>query len=96
MPRPPEVNMYDWRDTGTDLSLIHVKIPGAFPLPLAKEVKTDEKVFTLGHPKLRKFTPATGSINRIYKRGWTKYIKLFIKSAPGISGSPVLNATLNL
>ena len=86
-----EANMYDWGDAGTDLALIHVKIPGAFPLPLAKEVKIDEKVFTLGHPKLRKFTPATGSINRIYKRGGTKYIELFIKSAPGSSGSPVLN-----
>src|SRR3989338_9115331 len=86
-----EATTYDWSDMGIDLALIRVKIPGAFELPLAKEVNVDEKVFTLGHPKLKKFTPATGSINRIYKRGGTKYIELFIKNAPGSSGSPVLN-----
>jgi hypothetical protein len=86
-----EATTYDWGNMGIDLALIRVKIPGAFVLPLAKEVNVDEKVFTLGHPKLKKFTPATGSINRIYKRGGTKYIELFIKNAPGSSGSPVLN-----
>jgi len=83
--------VYDWGDMGIDLALIHVKIPGAFILPLAKEVKEGEKVFTLGHPEERKFTPAIGSINRIYKRDGIKYIELFIKNAPGSSGSPVLN-----
>jgi S1-C subfamily serine protease len=82
---------YDWGDMGIDLALIHVKIPGAFVLPLAKEVKEGEKVFTLGHPKAKEFTPAIGSINRIYKRSGIKYMELFIKNAPGSSGSPILN-----
>ena len=34
--------MYDWGDTETNLALIHVKLPEAFPLPLAREVKIDE------------------------------------------------------
>ncbi len=58
---------------------------------LAKTVKKGDKVFTLGHPKGKQFTPAIGSINRIYKRKGTKYIELFIENAPGSSGSPVLN-----
>ncbi len=82
---------YDWGGIGIDLALIRVKIPGAYVLPLAKEVKTGEKVFSLGHPEERKFTPAIGSINRIYKRDGIKHIELFIKNAPGSSGSPVLN-----
>ena len=86
-----EATAYDWGDMGIDLALIRVKIPGAFVLPLAKEVKKGDKVFTLGHPKGKQFTPAIGSINRIYKRGGTKYIELFIEAAPGSSGSPVLN-----
>ena len=86
-----EATVYDWGDIGIDLALICVKMPMAVELPLAKRVKTGEKVFTLGHPKWKKFTPAIGSINRIYKRGATKYIELFIKNAPGSSGSPVLN-----
>ena len=86
-----EATAYDWGDMGIDLALIDVKIPGAFVLPLAKEVKEGEKVFTLGHPKARKFTPAIGSINRIYRRGGIKYMELFIKNAPGSSGSPILN-----
>ncbi len=86
-----DATAYDWGDMGIDLALIHVKIPGAFALPLAKEVKEGEKVFTLGHPKERKFTPAIGTINHIYKRGGVKYMELFIKNAPGSSGSPILN-----
>jgi S1-C subfamily serine protease len=86
-----DATAYDWGDMGIDLALIHVKIPGAFVLPLAKEVKAGEKVFSLGHPEERKFTPAIGSINRIYKRGGIKYMELFIKNAPGSSGSPILN-----
>ena len=86
-----EATAYDWGDMGIDLAAVRVKIPGAFALPLAKEVKEGDKVFTLGHPKGRQFTPAIGSINRIYKRGGTKYIELFIEAAPGSSGSPVLN-----
>ena len=86
-----DATAYDWGDMGIDLALIHVKIPGAFVLPLAKEVKAGEKVFTLGHPEERKFTPAIGSINRMYKRDGIKYMELFIKNAPGSSGSPVLN-----
>jgi S1-C subfamily serine protease len=86
-----DATVYDWGDMGIDLALIHVKIPGAFVLPLAKEVKEGEKIFTLGHPKERKFTPAIGSINRIYKRGGIKYMELFIKIAPGSSGSPIMN-----
>ncbi len=86
-----EATVYDWGDMGIDLALIRVKIPGAYALPLAKKVKEGEKVFTLGHPKWKKFTPAIGSINRIYKRGGAKYIELFIEGAPGNSGSPVLN-----
>jgi hypothetical protein len=82
---------YDWGDLGIDLALIRVKIPGAFVLPLAKTVKNGEKVFTLGHPEGKQFTPAIGSINRIYKRGGVKYMELFIENAPGSSGSPVLN-----
>ncbi len=82
---------YDWGGMGIDLALIHVKIPGAFDLPLAKEVKAGERVFSLGHPEARKFTPAIGSINRIYERDGIKHIELFIKNAPGSSGSPVLN-----
>ncbi|ODS29674.1 MAG: hypothetical protein SCARUB_05227 [Candidatus Scalindua rubra] len=43
-----EATTYDWGNIGIDLALIRVKIPGAFELPLAKEVEIDEKVFTLG------------------------------------------------
>ena len=86
-----DATAYDWDDIGIDLALIHVKIPGAFVLPLAKKVKEGERVFTLGHPEEREFTPAIGSINRIYKRGGIKYMELFIKNAPGSSGSPILN-----
>ncbi len=86
-----DVTAYDWGDMGIDLALIHVKIPGAFVLPLAKDVRAGEKVFTLGHPEEREFTPAIGSVNRIYKRDGIKYIELFIKNAPGSSGSPILN-----
>jgi len=86
-----DATVYDWGEMGLDLALIHVKIPGASVLPLAKEVKEGETVFTLGHPKEREFTPAIGSINRIYKRGGIKYMELFIKNAPGSSGSPILN-----
>jgi hypothetical protein len=86
-----EATTYDWGDLGIDLALIRVKIPGAFVLPLAKTVKNGEKVFTLGHPEGKQFTPAIGSINRIYKRKGTKYMELFIENAPGSSGSPVLN-----
>ena len=86
-----DATVYDWGGMGIDLALIHVKIPGASVLPLAKEVKEGEKVFTLGHPKAKEFTPAIGSINRIYRRGGVKYIELFIKNAPGSSGSPILN-----
>jgi S1-C subfamily serine protease len=86
-----EATIYDWGDMDIDLALIQVKIPGAFSLPLAKEVKIDEQVVSLGHPKSKKFTPAIGRVNRIYKRRGTKYIELFIKNAPGSSGSPVLN-----
>jgi S1-C subfamily serine protease len=86
-----EATTYDWGDLGIDLALIRVKIPGAFVLPLAKTVKNGEKVFTLGHPEGKQFTPAIGSINRIYKRGGVKYMELFIENAPGSSGSPVLN-----
>jgi len=86
-----DATTYDWGNMGIDLALIHVKIPGAFVLSLAKQVKEGEKVFTLGHQKAREFTPAIGSINRIYRRGGIKYIELFIKNAPGGSGSPVLN-----
>ena len=86
-----EATAYDWGDMGIDLALIDVKIPGAFVLPLAKEVKEGEKIFTLGHPKAREFTQAIGSINRIYKRGGIKYMELFIKIAPGSSGSPIVN-----
>ncbi len=86
-----EATTYDWGDIGIDLALIRVKMPMAVELPLAKEVKIDEKVFTLGHPKWKKFTPAIGSVNRMYNRGRTKYIELFIENAPGSSGSPVLN-----
>jgi len=86
-----EATIYDWGGMDIDLALIRVKIPGAFSLPLAKEVKIDEQVVSLGHPKSKKFTPAIGMVNRIYKRGGTKYIELFIENAPGSSGSPVLN-----
>ncbi|MCP4268462.1 MAG: trypsin-like peptidase domain-containing protein [Candidatus Brocadiaceae bacterium] len=86
-----EATAYDWGGMGIDLALIHVKIPGAFALPLAKEVKAGEKVYSLGHPEERKFTPAIGSINHIYERDGIKHIELFIKNAPGSSGSPVLN-----
>ena len=86
-----DATAYDWGGMGIDLALIQVKIPGTFILPLAKNVEADEKVFTLGHPEERKFTPAIGSINRIYKRDGIKHIELFIKNAPGSSGSPVLN-----
>ncbi len=86
-----EATAYDWGNMGIDLALIRVKVPGAFVLPLAKEVKKGDKIFTLGHPKGKQFTPAIGSINRIYKRGGTKYMELFIENAPGSSGSPVLN-----
>jgi len=86
-----EATVYDWGDMDIDMALIAVKIPGAFSLPLAKEVKIDEQVITLGHPEGKKFTPATGRVTRIYKRGGTKYIELFIKHAQGSSGSPVMN-----
>jgi len=86
-----DATVYDWGDIGIDLALIHVKIPGAFVLPLAKEAKIGEKVFTLGHPEERKFTPAIGSINHIYKRDGIKYMELLIENAPGSSGSPILN-----
>ncbi len=86
-----EATVYDWGDLDIDMALIDVKIPGAFPLPLAREVKIDEPVITLGHPESRKFTPAIGKVTRIYKYGETKYIELFIKSAKGSSGSPVMN-----
>ena len=86
-----EATAYDWGNMGIDLALIRVKVPGAFVLPLAKEVKEGDKIFTLGHPKGIQFTPAIGSINRIYKRGGTKYMELFVENAPGSSGSPVLN-----
>ncbi len=88
---PKEAITYDWGDIGIDLALIRLKMPMAVELPLAKEVKTGEKVFTLGHPDWKKFTPAIGSVNRMYNRGRTKYIELFIEGAPGSSGSPVLN-----
>ena len=83
--------IYDWGDMDIDMALIHVKVPGAFSLPLAKEVKIDEQVVALGHPNSKKFTPAIGMVNNIYKRGGTKYIGLAIKHAQGSSGSPVLN-----
>ena len=86
-----EATIYDWGGMDIDLALIPVKVPGAFSLQLAKEVKIDEQVVSLGHPESKKFTPAIGRVNRIYKRGGTKYIELFIKNAPGSSGSPVLN-----
>ena len=90
-PKTKEATVYDWGDMDIDMALIAVKIPGAFSLPLAKEVKIDEQVITLGHPEGKKFTPATGRVTRIYKRGGTKYIELFIKAAQGSSGSPVMN-----
>ncbi len=87
-----EATVYDWGDIGIDLALIHVKIPGTFPLPLATEVNIDEEVFTLGHPKGKQFTPSTiGIIKRMYKRGGTKHIELSIETVGGRSGSPVLN-----
>lgn len=86
-----EATIYDWGGMGIDLALIQVKIPGAFSLPLAKEVKIDEQVVSLGHPKSKKFTPAIGRVNRIFNSGKAKHIELIIKNAPGSSGSPVLN-----
>ena len=86
-----EATVYDWGDMDIDMALIDVKIPGAFSLPLAKEVKIDEQVIALGHPEGKKFTPSKGRVTRIYKRGGTKYIELFIKHAGGSSGSPVMN-----
>ncbi len=86
-----DATVYDWGDMGIDLALIHVKIPGAFILPLAKNVEAGEKIFTLGHPEERKFTPAVDSINRMYERDGIKYIERFIKNTPGSSGSPILN-----
>lgn len=86
-----EATVYDWGDLGIDLALIRVKIPEAVKLPLAKEVKIGEKVFTLGHPEWRKFRPAVGSIRNIYNQNGRKHIELQIKIAPGCSGSPVLN-----
>ncbi len=83
--------IYDWGDMDIDMALIHVKVPGAFSLPLAKEVKIEEQVVTLGHPNAKKFTPAIGRVNRIFHSGKTKYIELIINGAPGSSGSPVLN-----
>ena len=83
--------IYDWGDMDIDMALIHVKVPGAFSLPLAKEVKIDEQVVALGHPNSKKFTPAIGRVNRIFHSGKTKYIELIINGAPGSSGSPVLN-----
>jgi len=86
-----ETTVYDWGDIGLDLALIHVQVPVAYPLPLATDVNIGEKVFTLGHPEAKQFTPAIGIINRIIYLGGTKYIELFIESAPGASGSPILN-----
>ena len=86
-----ETNVYDWGDIGIDLALIHVQVPGAYPLPLATDVKIGEEVFTLGHPNAKQFTPAIGKINRVIYLGGTKYLELFIESAPGASGSPILN-----
>jgi hypothetical protein len=87
-----EATTYDWGGIDIDLALIHVKIPGAFPLPLATEVNIGEEVFTLGHPKGKQFTPSTiGIIKRMYKLGGTKHIELSIEVVGGRSGSPVLN-----
>ncbi len=86
-----EATVYDWGDIGIDLALIHVQVPGAYPLPLATDVNIGEEVFTLGHPNAKQFTPAIGKINRIIYLGGTKYLELLIESAPGASGSPILN-----
>ncbi len=86
-----EATTYDWGGIDIDLALIHVKILGAFPLPLATEVNIGERVFTLGHPDWKEFSPAVGSVNRMYNRGRTKYIELSIQGIGGMSGSPVLN-----
>ncbi len=86
-----ETNLYDWGNIGIDLALIHVQVPGAYPLPLATDVIIGEEVFTLGHPNAKQFTPAIGKINRVIYLGGTKYLELFIESAPGASGSPILN-----
>ncbi|MBC8553806.1 MAG: trypsin-like peptidase domain-containing protein [Candidatus Brocadiales bacterium] len=87
-----EATIYDRGSMDIDLALIHVKIPGAFPLPLAKEVNIGEKVFTLGHPSGIQFTPSPiGTIKRIYRRKGAKHIQLSIQSIGGMSGSPVLN-----
>lgn len=87
-----EATIYDWGGMDIDLALIHVKIPGAFPLPLATEVNIGEEVFTLGHPKGKQFTPSTiGFIERMYKREGIKQIELSIEVVGGRSGSPVLN-----
>jgi S1-C subfamily serine protease len=86
-----ETNVYDWGDIGIDLALIHVQVPGAYPLPLATDVIIGEEVFTLSHPNAKQFTPAIGKINRVIYLGGTKYLELFIESAPGASGSPILN-----
>ncbi len=87
-----EATIYDWGGMDIDLALIHVKIPGAFPLPLATEVYTGEEVFTLGHPEGKQFTPSeTGFIERMYNREGIKHIELSIEIVGGRSGSPVLN-----
>ena len=87
-----EATVYDWGEMNIDMALIYVKMPGAFPLPLANEVKIGEQVVTLGHPKGQKFTTSEiGTIKRIYKRNDTKHIQLSIQRNGGMSGSPVLN-----
>jgi hypothetical protein len=87
-----EATIYDRGSMDVDLALIHVKIPGAFPLPLAEEVHVGEKIFTLGHPKGIQFTPSPiGTIERIYMRKGTKHMQLSIQGISGMSGSPVLN-----
>jgi hypothetical protein len=87
-----EATVYDWGGMGIDMALVYVKIPGAFPLPLANEVKIGEQIITLGHPKGKKSTTSEiGTIKSIYKRNNTKHIKLSIQRHGGMSGSPVLN-----
>jgi S1-C subfamily serine protease len=91
-PTSKEVTVYDWGSMDKDLALIHVKIPGAFPLPLATEVNIGEQVFSLGHPEGKQYTPsAIGTIKRIYSSKGTKHIQLSTQSIGGMSGSPILN-----
>jgi hypothetical protein len=86
-----EATIYDWGGMDIDLALVHAKIPGAFPLPLATEVNIGEEVFTLGHPKGIQFTPSKiGFIKRMYKREGIKHIELSIEVIGGRSGSPAL------